>query len=59
LITNIYKTLVDGSSIDLNKYNISFILGGECMSENMRSYLLNKGKKKVISSYVATYLELI
>lgn len=52
------KMLVDDAEIDFSEYDVSFIFGGESMSENMRAYLLNKGIKKVISSYGASDLEL-
>ncbi len=52
------KMLVDNSNIDFNQFNVSFIFGGESMSENMRNYLLDKGVKKVVSSYGASDLEL-
>lgn len=52
------KMLVDHSTIDWQHYDISFIFGGESMSEGMRAYLLNKGIKRVISSLGASDLEL-
>tara|TARA_B100001250_G_scaffold114092_1_gene96554 strand:+ start:9911 stop:11317 length:1407 start_codon:yes stop_codon:yes gene_type:complete len=52
------KYFVDQTSLNLSKHNISFIFGGESMSEGMRDYLLDKGVKKVYSSYGASDLEL-
>ena len=52
------KFFVDNSKIDFNDYNISFIFGGEPMSEGMRDYLFNKGIKQIYSSYGASDLEL-
>ncbi len=52
------KMLVDNSEINWNDYNISFVFGGESMSEGMRDYLLNKGIRKVISSLGASDVEL-
>ncbi len=52
------KMLVDNSEICWNEYNISFVFGGESMSEGMRDYLLQKGIKKVYSSLGASDLEL-
>jgi phenylacetate-CoA ligase len=52
------KSWVDSSEIDFKAYNISFIFGGESMSEGMRDYLQNKGIKKIYSSYGASDLEL-
>ena len=52
------KYLVDQIKFDLSEYNISFIFGGESMSEGMRDYLLRKGVRKVYSSYGASDLEL-
>ncbi len=52
------KMLVDNNEIDWKKYSISFIFGGEAMSEGMREYIQNKGIKKVYGSYGASDLEL-
>ncbi|CAN5410854.1 phenylacetate--CoA ligase family protein [soil metagenome] len=52
------KLLVDNSEINWMEYNISFIFGGESMSEGMRDYLMGKGIKKVYSSLGASDLEL-
>lgn len=51
------KTLVD-SEIDWEAYNVSFIVGGESISESMRKYMLDKGIKQVFSSFGASDLEL-
>ena len=52
------KYLVDNSKINWEKFNITFIFGGESMSEGMRDYLLQKGIKKAYSSLGASDLEL-
>ncbi len=52
------KMLVDNSEINWKEHNVSFIFGGESMSEGMRDYLLQKGIKKVYSSLGASDLEL-
>ena len=52
------KMLVDNPEINWKEYNVSFIFGGESMSEGMRDYLEEKGIKKVISSLGASDLEL-
>lgn len=52
------KLLVDNSEINWKEYNITFIFGGESMSEGMRDYLLQKGIKKVYSSFGASDVEL-
>lgn len=52
------KMLVDNSEINWKEHNVSFIFGGESMSEGMRDYLLQKGIRKVYSSLGASDLEL-
>jgi len=52
------KLLVDNSEIDWKEYNVSFIFGGESMTEGMRDYLTEKGIKKMYSSLGASDLEL-
>lgn len=52
------KSLVDNSDIEWKEYNVSFIFGGESMAEGMRDYLIEKGIKKVFSSFGASDLEL-
>jgi phenylacetate-CoA ligase len=52
------KMLVDNSEIDWKAHNVSFIFGGESMSEGMRDYLVEKGIKRVYSSIGASDLEL-
>ena len=52
------KFLVDKSKLDFKEYDISFIFGGEPMSEGMRDYLLKRGIKRIYSSYGASDLEL-
>ncbi len=51
------KTLVD-SDIDWDAYNVTFIVGGESISESMRTYMLEKGIRSVYSSFGASDLEL-
>ena len=52
------KMLVDNSEIDWKSYDVSFIFGGESMSEGMRNYLVEKGIKKIFSSLGASDIEL-
>ena len=52
------KMLVDDSKIDWHSHNVSFIFGGESMSENLRDHLLSKGIRRVYSSLGASDLEL-
>ena len=52
------KMLVDNSDINWQEYNISFIFGGEPMSEGMRTYLQSKGIRRIYSSLGASDLEL-
>jgi phenylacetate-CoA ligase len=52
------KMMVDTSEIDWNNYDVSFVFGGESMSEGMRDYLLSKGIQKIYSSYGASDIEL-
>lgn len=52
------KLLVDNSEINWKEYDISFIFGGESMCEGMRDNLIEKGIKKVYSSFGASDLEL-
>lgn len=52
------KRLTDSSDIEWGKYNITFIFGGESMTEGMRDYILNKGVKNIYSSFGASDLEL-
>jgi phenylacetate-CoA ligase len=52
------KYLVDNADIDWQAYQISFLMGGESMSEGMRDYLQQKGIQKVYSSFGASDLEL-
>jgi phenylacetate-CoA ligase len=52
------KMLVDNSQIDWQSYDVSFIFGGESMSEGMRNYLITKGIKKIYSSFGASDIEL-
>lgn len=52
------KMLVDNANIDWKLFNVSFVFGGESMSEGMRTYLIEKGIKKIYSSLGASDLEL-
>ena len=52
------KYLVDNGDINWKDYDITFIFGGESMSEGLRDHLLAKGIKKVFSSLGASDLEL-
>lgn len=52
------KHLVDNSMVDWQEYKVSFIFGGESMSEGMRDYLTKKGIEKIYSSFGASDLEL-
>jgi len=52
------KYFVDNTALDLEKYDLYMILGGESMSEGLRDYLMDNGVRKVYSSYGASDLEL-
>jgi phenylacetate-CoA ligase len=52
------KMLVDDSGINWHEYDISFVFGGESMSEGLRDYLRSKGIRKIYSSFGASDLEL-
>lgn len=52
------KLLVDKAPIDWHTYQVTFIFGGESMSEGMRDYLLKKGIRNIYSSFGASDLEL-
>jgi phenylacetate-CoA ligase len=52
------KMLVDEAQIQWKDYDISFILGGESMTEGMRAYFQQKGIRQVYSSFGASDLEL-
>jgi phenylacetate-CoA ligase len=52
------KSMTDEIAIEWKEYNVDFIYGGEGMSLNMRNYLLQKGIKKIYSSFGASDLEL-
>jgi phenylacetate-CoA ligase len=51
------RSFVDECDLDLSAYHIDFIVGGEGLSEGLRSYLLQKART-VISSYGASDLEI-
>jgi len=51
------KSFVDSTSLDLSKYRMDLIVGGEGISESLRTYLLQHFKS-VISSYGASDLEI-
>lgn len=52
------KQLVDNSEINWKEHHVTFIFGGECMTEGMRDYMIGKGIKKSYSSLGASDLEL-
>ena len=52
------KMLVDDSEIDWTAHHVTFIFGGESMTENLRDYILSKGVNRVYSSLGASDLEL-
>lgn len=52
------KILLDDNSIDWKTYKIDMIVGGESMSEGLRTYFLDKGIQKIYSSFGASDLEL-
>jgi len=52
------KLLVDDADIDWHAYDISFIFGGESMSEGLRDYLRSRGIRHIYSSFGASDLEL-
>ena len=52
------KKLVDNAPFDLSTYDITIIVGGEAMSENVYSHLINAGIKEVYSSYGASDLRI-
>ena len=51
------KSFVDSTKLDLKRFRMDLIVGGEGISESLRSYLLNTFKT-VISSYGASDLEI-
>ncbi|MGH9968722.1 MAG: phenylacetate--CoA ligase family protein [Pyrinomonadaceae bacterium] len=51
------KSFVDSTALDLSQYKMDLIVGGEGISESLRSYLL-KYFRTVISSYGASDLEI-
>jgi len=51
------KSFVDSTNLDLSRFRMDLIVGGEGISESLRSYLLNTFKT-VISSYGASDLEI-
>lgn len=48
------KKFVDNAPFDLKKYDITMVVGGEAMSENVHESMLAKGIKQVYSSYGAS-----
>jgi phenylacetate-CoA ligase len=52
------KMLVDEKDIEWKNYHISFVFGGEGITETMRAYIIGKGIREVIGSYGASDLEL-
>ena len=51
------KSFVDATTVDLSQYRMDLIVGGEGISESLRSYLM-KYFKTVVSSYGASDLEI-
>jgi phenylacetate-CoA ligase len=51
------RSFVDDTDLDLTPYHIDFIVGGEGLSEGLRSHLL-KTARTVVSSYGASDLEI-
>jgi len=51
------KSFVDSTALDLSQYRMDLIVGGEGISESLRTYLLNSFQT-VISSYGASDLEI-
>jgi len=51
------RSFVDGTELDLSKFHIDFVVGGEGISEELRTHLLRIAKT-VISSYGASDLEI-
>jgi len=51
------KSFVDSTALDLSNYRMDLIVGGEGMSESLRTYLL-KSFQSVVSSYGASDLEI-
>lgn len=51
------KSFVDSTALDLSRYRMDLIVGGEGISESLRGYLL-KTFRSVISSYGASDLEI-
>lgn len=52
------KKFVDNAPFDLRSYDITMVVGGEAMSENVYQSLINKGIKEVYSSYGASDLRI-
>ncbi len=51
------KSFVDGVMLNLSRYELDLVVGGEGISENLRAYL-SRHFKSVISSYGASDLEI-
>ena len=52
------KQLLDRADVDWSRFTVSFIYGGEGMSESMRRYFEQRGIERVYGSYGASDLEL-
>jgi phenylacetate-CoA ligase len=52
------KQLIDCTDVDWSAYSVSFVFGGEGMSESMRRYMHARGVARVYGSYGASDLEL-
>ena len=51
------RSFVDGCDLDLSAYTIDFVVGGEGLSEDLRTHLLRTARA-VVSSYGASDLEI-
>jgi phenylacetate-CoA ligase len=52
------KALADEASVDWSAFDVTFVFGGEGMSESMRDYLRAKGIRGCYGSYGASDLEI-
>lgn len=52
------KQLLDLAGIEWKRYNVSFVCGGEGMSESLRRYMQERGITRVYGSFGASDLEL-
>ena len=54
---NLIKSWLDNTTLSLSEYKMDAVVGGEGMSESLRSFML-KSFKTVVSSYGASDLEI-